>query len=126
MIFRDARTTLLGLILLAVVTMARGELVLANYGGTNLLKIMPVGDSITDDCSINGAWRLYLQPILETNRVAFTNTGRNLSGSVTGFTQRRHEGYCGAVIAPPGVFAWAGYADTNNYLQRIVSDALAI
>jgi hypothetical protein len=29
---------------------------------------MPVGDSITDDCEINGAWRLYLQPLLDTQR----------------------------------------------------------
>src|SRR5690348_1771126 len=126
MIFRDARTTLLGLILLAVVTMVRGELVLANYGGTNLIKIMPVGDSITDDCSINGAWRFYLQPLLETNGFAFTNKGRILSPAMTGFTKRFHEGYCGAVIAAPGYFAAHNYADTNNYLKRIVPDALAI
>ena len=118
--------TLLGLVLLAAMTMARGELVLANYGGTNLMKIMPVGDSITDDCSTNGAWRFFLQPLLETNGVAFTNKGRILSGAITGFTKRFHEGYCGAVIAAPGYFAAHSYADTDNYLQRIVPDALSI
>src|SRR6185312_7302312 len=126
MIPRGARITLLGLILLAVVTTARAELVLANYGGTNLLKIMPVGDSITDDCEINGAWRFYLQPLLQSNGVAFTNKGRILSGAMTGFTQRFHEGYCDAVIAAPGYFAAHSYAYTDNYLQRIVPDALAI
>lgn len=118
--------TLIGLILLAAVTMTRAELVLANYGGTNLMKIMPVGDSITDDCSTNGAWRLYLQPLLETNGFAFTNTGRNASSIAPGFTKRRHEGYCGAVIAAPGYFGAYSYAATDNYLQRIVPDALSI
>jgi lysophospholipase L1-like esterase len=105
---------------------ARGELVLANYGGTNLMKIMAVGDSITDDCSTNGAWRLFLQPLLETNGIAFTNTGRLLSGGYPGFTKRKHEGYCGTVIGPPGVFAVYNYNTTDAYLQRIVRDALAI
>lgn len=127
MIYRNSRLTLLGLILLVTVTMARGELVLANYGGTNLLKIMPVGDSITDDCSINGAWRVYLQPLLQTNNVAFTNTGRNISsGGGASFTQRKHEGFCGAVIASPGYFGVYGYSTTDAYLQRIVRDGLAI
>jgi lysophospholipase L1-like esterase len=126
MICRGGRLALLIPILLVTVTIARGELVPANYGGTNLLKIMPVGDSITDDCSINGAWRSYLQPMLETNGLAFTNTGRQVSSFITGFTKRSHEGYCGAVIAAPGYFAAHNYADTDNYLQRIVPDALAI
>jgi len=126
MISRRSRITLLGLLVLATVATARGELVLANYRGTNLMKIMPVGDSITDDCSIQGAWRFPLQPLLETNGFAYTNTGRLLSGFITGFTKRRHEGYCGAVIAAPGYFAAYSYADTNNYLQRIVPDALSI
>lgn len=120
------RWTLLGLWLLAGAAPARGELVLAKYGGTNLLKIMPVGDSITDDCSTNGAWRLFLQPLLETNGFAFTNTGRILSSGVGGFTKRKHEGYCGSVVGPPGVFAVYNYATTDAYLQRIVRDALAV
>jgi hypothetical protein len=39
----------------------RADLVLTNFSATNLLKVMAVGDSITDDCSINGAWRQFLQ-----------------------------------------------------------------
>jgi lysophospholipase L1-like esterase len=104
----------------------RAELVLANFGGTNLMKVMPVGDSITDDCVTNGAWRLFLQPLLDTNSVAFTNTGRNLSFPGPGFNKRRHEGYCGAVVGPPGVFAVYTYSTTDAYLQKIVSDALTI
>src|ERR1041384_2783029 len=87
-------------------TAARGELRLSNYTASNPLKIMPVGDSITDDCAINGAWRLYLQPLLQTNGYAFTNLGRWLSSSSPTFTKTRHEGICGAVIAFPGMFGW--------------------
>jgi lysophospholipase L1-like esterase len=43
-----------------------------------------------------------------------------------GFTKTHHEGYCGAVIAPPGVFAVHGYSTTDAYLLKIVADALAI
>jgi hypothetical protein len=46
---------------------ARAELVLSNYSSSRPLKIMAIGDSITDDCAHNGAWRQYLQPLLETN-----------------------------------------------------------
>lgn len=126
MIMRFGKWVLFGLLFLVVGTVARGELVLANYGVTNLIKIMPVGDSITDDCSINGAWRLFLQPLLETNGIAFTNTGRLLSPASAGFTKRRHEGYCGSVIGSPGVFAVYTYSTTDAYLQKIVRDALAI
>jgi len=126
MILVLSRRMLVGLLLLAAVTTARGELVLANYGVTNRMKIMPVGDSITDDCSTNGAWRLFLQPLLETNGLAFTNTGRLLSVGYPGFTKRNHEGYCGSVIGPPGVFAVYNYSTADAYLQRIVRDALAI
>ena len=126
MILALSRRVLLSLLLLVAVTAARGELVLANYGVTNLMKIMPVGDSITDDCSTNGAWRLFLQPLLETNGIAFTNTGRLLGVGYPGFTKRRHEGYCGSVIGPPGVFAVYNYSTADAYLHRIVRDALAI
>ena len=118
-----------GLLLILFCSMTwtiRAELVLTNFSTTNLMKIMPVGDSITDDCSTNGAWRLFLQPLLESNHIAFTNTGRNVSAAATGFTKRRHEGYCGSVIGPPGVFAVYSYSTVNAYLQRIVTDALAI
>jgi lysophospholipase L1-like esterase len=105
---------------------ARADLVLANFSNTNLLKVMAVGDSITDDCSINGAWRAPLQPLLETNGFPFTFTGRQASAPSTGFSKVRHEGYCGAVIASPGVFPAHQYADISNCLQKIVPDALAI
>lgn len=105
-------------------TAARGELRLSNYTASNPLKIMPVGDSITDDCAINGAWRLYLQPLLQTNGYAFTNLGRWLSSSSPTFTKTRHEGICGAVIAFPGMFGWHGYPTLSNYALKTVADAL--
>ena len=104
----------------------RGELILTNFTAANPLKIMPVGDSITDDCVTNGAWRLFLQPLLDTNGIAFTNTGRLLGAGYPGFNKRWHEGYCGSVIAPPGVFAVYSYNITDAYQQRIMRDALAI
>ena len=125
MILRSFRI-LLYLLLPVAATPGRAELVIANFSSTNLLKVMAVGDSITDDCSINGAWRAPLQSLLETNRFPFTFTGRQASAPATGFSKLRHEGYCGAVIAPPGVFPAHQYADINNYLQKIVPDALAI
>ena len=76
----------------------RGQIVLSNYSGANPVKIMPVGDSITDDCSVNGAWRQPLQALLETNAFPFTFVGRQSSTtnfSNPGFTKRNHEGYCG-------------------------------
>lgn len=104
-----------------------GELVLSNFSAAKPMKIMPIGDSITDDCAYNGAWRAPLQPLLDTNGFAFTNVGRLLSGAATGFTKRRHEGYCGSVIAYPGVFGPVyNYASQSNYLVRIVQDALAL
>jgi lysophospholipase L1-like esterase len=120
--------TLCGLVCLVAcaVTCARADLVLTNFSNTNLLKVMAVGDSITDDCSINGAWRAPLQPLLETNGFPFTFTGRQTSVPSTGFSKLRHEGYCGAVIAPPGLFGAHQYSGVNNYLQRVVPDALAV
>src|SRR5262249_46288882 len=108
------------------ISSAHGELLLTNFSAGNLIKIMPSGDSIIDDCSTNGAWRAPLQPLLEASGIPFTNTGRNLSFAYTGFTKRNHEGYCGTVIAPPGVFAVYNYGTTDAYLQRILRDALAI
>jgi len=102
----------------------RGELVLTNYTAAHPLKIMPSGDSITDDCSINGAWRLYLQPLLATNGYAFTNVGRWISSAEPGFTLTHHEGICGAVIAWPGMFAYHGYATASNYALNTLKDAL--
>jgi lysophospholipase L1-like esterase len=101
----------------------RAELVLTNYTATNLLKVMPIGDSITDDCAINGAWRLYLQPLLQNNGYAFTNLGRWAS-SPGSFTKVRHEGICGAVIAFPGMFSYHTYPVQSNYALKTVADAL--
>ena len=97
---------------------------LTNYTTSNPLKIMPVGDSITDDCSINGAWRLYLQPLLQTNGYAFTNLGRWLSSPTSTFTKTRHEGICGAVIAYPGMFGYHTYPTLSNCAQKTLMDAL--
>jgi len=111
--------------LLALITLsARGEFVLTNYVGTNLIKIMPVGDSITDDCVTNGAWRAPLQQWLDSGGLPFTNVGRLTSAAAAGFTKRKHEGYCGSVVAPPGYVAVYNYSATDAYLLRIVRDAL--
>jgi len=114
------------LLVLALPPSVHADLVLANFSAANPMKIMAVGDSITDDCVTNGAWRAPLQAMLEANGIVFTNMGRLQSSTYPGFSQRKHEGYCGAVIGPPGVFAVHNYSTTDAYLQRIVSDALAI
>ena len=111
-------------LLILVGATARGDLLLSDYTTSRPLKIMPVGDSITDDCSINGAWRLYLQPLLQTNGYAFTNLGRWVSSPTSTFTKTRHEGICGAVIAFPGMFGWHGYPTLSNYALKTVADAL--
>jgi len=124
------RSTLLALwcLLFACASTGRvhGELVLTNYSPVRPLRVMAVGDSITDDCVFNGAWRLYLQPLLETNGYEFTFVGRQHSTSVDGFTKTAHEAYCGAVIAAPGVMTEAvhGYPGTNVCLADTVPDAL--
>jgi lysophospholipase L1-like esterase len=118
--------------ILTIVTFAaagmsvRGEIVLANFSAGNPLKIMAVGDSITDDCVVNGAWRKPLQPLLETNKFPFTFVGRQSSSPAAGFTKLQHEGYCGAVVAAPGIFGAHQYPALQNYLQKVVPDALAI
>jgi lysophospholipase L1-like esterase len=104
---------------------ARGELVLANFSAANPIKAMFIGDSITDDCVFDGAWRKYLQPLLVTNGYPYLAQGRNLSFPTAGFSNNRHEGYCGTVIAPPGVYGPVhGYNPPDAYLLRIVADAL--
>jgi lysophospholipase L1-like esterase len=87
---------------------------------------MAVGDSITDDCSIPGAWRQYLQPLLESNGYAFTFVGRFSSSPTATFTKVRHEGICGAVIAAPGMMTTPvhNYPGPNTYLQETLMDAL--
>jgi lysophospholipase L1-like esterase len=110
----------------AAVENAPAELVFTNYSAARPLKIMAVGDSITDDCSINGAWRDYLQQFLDQNRYPFTFVGRWTSTGSGVFTKTRHEGMCGAVIAAPGVMTSAvhGYSGPNVYLMKSVRDAL--
>ena len=99
----------------------RGQIVLANFSSANPLKIMAVGDSITDDCVTNGAWRKPLQPLLETNGFPFTFVGRRTSTVMPpAFTKVQHEGWCGAVVAPPGIFY-----GTDNYMYNRVPAALS-
>jgi len=113
------------LLLTGTLMSARGELVLANFSAANPIKIMAIGDSITDDCVFNGAWRQYLQPLLDANGYPFTFVGRVQSAASGSFTKTKHEGYCGAVVAPPGVLTYSvnGYDGTNVYLLKIVADA---
>ena len=120
------RRVLLCLLILGALTTARGKLVLANFSAANPVKIMAIGDSITDDCVANGAWRKYLQTLLDTNGYPFTFVGRNQSTPSGSFTKIQHEGYCGAVTGPPGVLGYPvyGYAGPDVYLQKIVADAL--
>ena len=125
MMLRNYLLALFCLLLSGALLSARGELVLANFSAANPIKIMAVGDSITDDGVFNGAWRLYLQPLLDNNGYPFTFVGRNQSMPSGSFTKTYHEGYSGAVIAPPGVMTSPvhGYAGTDVYLQKIVADA---
>ena len=64
---RSHQRALFCLLLSGTLMSARGEVVLANFSAANPVKIMAVGDSITDDCVFNGAWRQYLQPLLDTS-----------------------------------------------------------
>lgn len=105
---------------------AGAQIVLSDYSTNHPLKVMAIGDSITDDCSYNGAWRQYLQPLLQSNGYTFTFVGRQSSIPTRTFTEKRHEGYCGAVIAPPGMMTDTvhGYTGSNVYLLKIIADAL--
>jgi hypothetical protein len=58
-----SRKLLLACFLFSLIGMlgpARSELVLNSFTASKPMKIMPIGDSITDDCSLNGAWRSLL------------------------------------------------------------------
>lgn len=106
---------------------AQAGLNLSNFIGTNVIQIMPMGDSITDDCVTNGAWRQPMQPLLDSNGIPFNFVGRENSSFLPGqvFTKVHHEGYCGAVIAPPGeATPERTYTEAENYLQYIVPGAL--
>jgi len=98
--------------------------VLTNYTASRPLKVMASGDSITDDSSINGAWRSYLQPLLQKNGYTFTNLGRWLSSPTASFTLTRHEGMDGAVIAYPGLSPAHGYPASSNYARLSLAQAL--
>jgi lysophospholipase L1-like esterase len=105
---------------------APAALTLSNYSIASPLKVMALGDSITDDCIFNGAWRVYLEELLEANDYPFTFVGRQVSSTIpASFTKTKHEGYCGAVIAAPGVLTSPihGYPGPDVYLQRIAQDA---
>jgi len=73
-----------------------------------------------------GAWRLYLQPLLETNGYPFTFLGRFSSAPSGTFTKVKHEGICGAVIAAPGLMTTSvhNYAGPDTYLQNTLMDGL--
>src|ERR1700756_3281521 len=76
---------------------ARAAVPLVGFSDSHPVKIMPMGDSITDDFVYNGAWRLPLQPLLDTSGYPFTFVGRKASTAVPGvFTKVGHEGWCGA------------------------------
>jgi lysophospholipase L1-like esterase len=111
--------------LLLIGLAARAGIVITNFSSTNVIRILPAGDSITDDCEVEGAWRRPLEPLLDSNGIPFTFIGRNASTpNPPYFLKNRHEGYCGAVIAPPGVFSAYSYATTDNYTEKTISDAL--
>jgi lysophospholipase L1-like esterase len=114
----------LGLVWALAGTALRADLVLTNYTASRPLKVMASGDSITDDSSINGAWRSYLQPLLQTNGYTFTNLGRWISTSTPTFILTRHEGMDGAVIAYPGVSPAHGYPASSNYTLLSLAQAL--
>jgi len=105
-------------------TALRADLMLTNYTVSRPLKVMASGDSITDDSSINGVWRSYLQPLLKNNGYTFTNLGRWLSTTTPTFTLTRHEGMDGAVIAYPGLSGAHGYPASSNYARLTLPAAL--
>ncbi|MGP8201370.1 MAG: GDSL-type esterase/lipase family protein [Limisphaerales bacterium] len=105
---------------------ARAVIISTNYQASHPIRILPAGDSITDDCEVNGAWRRPLEPLLESNGIPFIFIGRNNSTPVEPyFTKTEHEGYCGAVVAPPGVYGPVySYTLANNDTEKTLSDAL--
>ena len=91
----------LSVLFFGLLTTARSELVLNNFSLSKPIKIMPIGDSITDDCSLNGAWRLYLQPMLDTNGFPFNFVGRQTRHAklLTSGTGNVTRALCGAYAA---------------------------
>jgi lysophospholipase L1-like esterase len=118
----------IALVMLAGWLPAHAQLVLSDFSAAHPVKIMYIGDSVTDDCVHVDAWRFYLERLLRTNSFSFVSVGRQLSPTTGGFTNRQYEGYCGAVVAWPGVTETPfvhGYAGTNVYLDKIIPEALA-
>jgi lysophospholipase L1-like esterase len=116
---------LLACLLLLIGLAAWAGIVLTNFTGTNVIRILPAGDSITDDCEVAGAWRRPLEPLLDSNGIPFIFVGRNVSSANPPyFTKTKHEGFCGAVIAPPGMYGAYSYGTTDNYTEKSISDAL--
>ncbi len=104
---------------------ARAELTLTNYTVASPLKVLPSGDSITDDSLTNGSWRAYLQNLLVPNGYIYTNLGRWASVTNGSFTQVHHEGMDGAVIAAPGLSGPTHtYPVASNYALLTLSNAL--
>jgi len=124
---RWTRSAVLTLVFALVLTVtAHAQLVLSNYTAAHPLKILPIGDSITDDTVTNGAWRAFLEPLLVTNGYNFTNMGRWGSVPQAGFTRTNHEGMDGSVIAAPGLSGPThGYAAASNYTLLTLPDAFA-
>lgn len=119
---------IVGLAMLAGWLPAYGQLVVDNFSRAHPIKIMYIGDSVTDSCVHSNSWRIYLEQILGTNDFPFAAVGRQASPPFVNFTNRLFEAYCGAVIAKPGVTETAfvhGYAGTNVYLDGIIPDAFA-
>ena len=67
---------MIGLVMLAGWLPARGQLVLRDFNAAHPVKIMYIGDSVTDDCVHVDAWRFYLELLLPTNSFPFASVGR--------------------------------------------------
>ncbi len=64
--------------------------------------------------------------MLDSNGIPFTFVGRQNTSPFGKFTKTHHEGYCGAVVAPPGVYGAHQYSTANNYLEKVANDALSV
>src|SRR5580704_4407445 len=112
-----------GLMTLAAPQAACGQLVVDDFSPAHPIKVMYIGDSVTDTCAHSNSWRIYLEQILATNSFPFSAVGRYASPPFPNFTNRLFEAFCGAVIAKPGVTTSGtvhGYASTNVYLDNCI------
>ena len=118
---------IVGLVMLAGWLPAYGQLVVDDFSPAHPIKVMYIGDSVTDSCVHSNSWRIYLEQILATNNFPFSAVGRYASPPFLNFTNRLFEAFCGAVIAKPGLTETAsvhGYPGTNVYLNNCIYDAL--